>query len=156
MNTSETGTETSTSIATTTGLTNGPGNQLKNCRFIRLASLICVIAGCSLTVVGQVASQNSCQIAGPVVIAIGGLLLIFLTFWDSRNKLTEGTSSGEEEVVNTPQTFSNKCLNNEAADLGFIHHFEIFTPTEQTEESVTEMVPPSYEIAVGEKENISK
>ncbi|CAH3170967.1 unnamed protein product [Porites evermanni] len=154
MDTSETGTETSTSIASTTGLTNRPRNQHKNCRFIRLAPLICVFVGCSLTVVGQVASQKSCEIAGPVVIAMGGLLLIFLTFWDSRNKLTDGTCSGEEEVVNTPQTFSNKCLNtDEAADLGSIHHFEIFTPTE---ESVIEMVPPSYEIAVGEKENISK
>lgn len=147
---SETGTETFTSIATTTGLTDRPRNQHKNCRFIRLASLICVFVGCLLTVVGQVASQKSCEIAGPVVIAMAGLLLIILTFWDSRNKLTDGTRSGEEEVVNMPQTFSNKCLDNEAADLGAIHHFEIFTPTE---ESVTEMVPPSYEIAVGEKEN---
>lgn len=153
MDTSETGTKTSTSIATTTGLTNRPRNKHKNCRFIRLVPLICVFVGCSLTVVGQVASQKSCEIAGAVVIAMGGLLLIFLTFWDSRNKLTDGTRSGEEEVVNTPQPFSNKCLNNEAADLGSIHHFEIFTPTE---ESVTEMVPPSYEIAVGEKENTSK
>ena len=89
MDTSETGTETATNIATTTGLTNRPRNQHKNCRFIRLASLICVVVGCSLTVVGQVASQKSCEIAGPVVIAMGGLLLIFQTFWDSRNKLTD-------------------------------------------------------------------
>lgn len=105
MDMSETGTETSTSIATTTGLTNRPRNQHKNCRLIRLASLICVFVGCSLTVVGQVASQKSCEIAGPVVIAMGGLLRIILTFWDSRNKLTDGTRSGEEEVVNMPQTF---------------------------------------------------
>lgn len=119
-----------------------------NCRLLRITPLICVIAGCFLTVVGHIASLKSCEIAGPVVITVGGLLLVFLTFWSSRRNLyhTEGASANGEEVVNTPQALSDKCSNEQIAEMGSIHHFEIWIPAESCLSN--EMVPPSYDEAV--------
>jgi len=114
-------------------------------RLFRLTPLILVIAGSVLILVGNTASL-SCKIAGPVAVAVGGLLLLFITVWSSRqDKRVENTIC--EEAVIAAEYFANRnALNTGSEDqLGPIHHFEVKTPSES---SCKEMVPPSYEEAV--------
>ena len=115
-------------------------------RLLRLSPLILVIAGSVLIVVGNTASLKSCKIAGPVVLAVGGLLLLFITVWSSRQaKLVENTIC--EEAVIAAEHFANRtALSTGSNDqLGPIHHFEVRTPSES---SWKEMAPHSYEEAV--------
>ena len=118
-------------------------------RLLRLTSLILVIAGSVLIVVGNTASLKSCKIAGPVVMAVGGLLLLFITVWSSRqDKLVENTIC--EEAVIAAERFANRTAGSND-QLGPIHHFEVKTPPES---SWKEMVPPSYEEAVDNNSGI--
>ena len=115
-------------------------------RFLRLTPLILVIAGSVLIVVGNTASLKSCKIAGPVLVAVGGLLLLFITIWSSRqDKLVENTIC--EEAVIAAEHFANRTALNADSDdqLGPIHHLEVKKPLDS---SWKEMVPPSYEEAV--------
>ena len=113
-------------------------------RLLRLTPLILVIAGSVLIVVGNTASLKSCKIAGPVLVAVGGLLLLFIAIWSSRQeKLVENTIC--EEAVIAAEHFANRTALRAADQLGPIHHFEVKTPSES---SWKEMVPPSYEEAV--------
>ena len=121
-------------------------------RLFRLTPLILVIAGSVLTLVGNTASLKSCKIAGPVAVAVGGLLLLFITVWSSRNdKLVENTIC--EEAVIAAEYFANRnALNTGSKDqLGPIHHFEVKTPSDSPWK---EMVPPSYEEAVDNNNGI--
>ena len=115
-------------------------------RPLRLTSLILVIAGSVLILVGNTASLKSCQIAGPVVLAVGGLLLLFIAVWSSRqDKIVENTIC-EEAVIAAAHHANRTALSAGSNDqLGPIHHFEVRTPLES---SWKEMVPPSYEEAV--------
>ena len=114
-------------------------------RLLRLTPLILVIAGSVLIVVGNTASLKSCKIAGPVLVAVGGLLLLFITVWSSRqDKLVENTIC--EEAVIAAEHFANRTALSAADQLGPIHHFEVKTPS--VESSWQEMAPPSYEEAV--------
>ena len=126
---------------------NRPTRQ-EGCRLLRLSPLICIIIGSILTVVGQTSSLKICQIAGPVVIIVGGLLLVFITFWSARQAQlhTEGASSNCEPV-NTHEQHVNEACSDEDSNyqLGPIHHFEVWIPSEP---SGSEIVPPSYEEAV--------
>ena len=126
---------------------NRPTRQ-EGCRLLRLSPLICIIIGSILTVVGQTSSLKICQIAGLVVIIVGGLLLVFITFWSARQAQlhTEGSSSSCEPV-NTHEQHVNEVCSNEGSNyqLGPIHHFEVWIPSEP---SGPEIVPPSYEEAV--------
>jgi len=123
------------------------------CRFLRLSPLICIIIGSILTVVGQTSSLKLCQIAGPVVMTVGGLLLVFITFWSSRQARlhTEGSSSNCEPV-NNPEQHVNEVCSDEGSNhqLGPIHHCEVWIPLEP---SGPEIVPPSYEEAVSNYNN---
>ena len=115
-------------------------------RLLRLTPLILVIAGSVLIVVGNTASLKSCKIAGPVVLAVGGLLLLFIRVWSSRqDKIVENTIC--EEAVIAAEHFANRTALSAGSNdqLGPIHHFEVRTPLES---SWKEMVPPSYEEAV--------
>ena len=115
-------------------------------RLLRLSPLILVIAGSVLIVVGNTASLKSCKIAGPVVLAVGGLLLLFITVWSSRQaKIVENTNC--EEAVIAAERFADKtALSAGSSDqLGPIHHFEVKTPSES---SWKEMAPPPYEEAI--------
>ena len=115
-------------------------------RLLRLTSLILVIAGSVLILVGNTASLKSCQIAGPVVLAMGGLLLLFIAIWSScQDKLVENTIC--EEAVIAAEHFANRTALSAGSNdqLGPIHHFEVRTPLES---SWKEMVPPSYEEAI--------
>ena len=118
-------------------------------RLLRLTPLILVIAGSALTLVGNTASLKSCKIVGPVVLVVGGLLLLFITVWSSRQaKLVENTIC--EEAVIAAEHFANRtaltALSAGTNDqLGPIHHFEVKTPSQP---SWKEMAPPSYEEAV--------
>ena len=115
-------------------------------RLLRLTPLILVIAGSVLIVVGNTASLKSCKIAGPVVLAVGGLLLLFIRVWSSRqDKIVENTIC--EEAVIAAEHFANRsALSTGSNDqLGPIHHFEVKTSSES---SWKEMVPPSYEEAI--------
>ena len=113
---------------------------------LRLTPLISVIAGSVLIVVGNTASLESCQIAGPVLVAVGGLLLLFIIVWSSRqDKLVENTIC-EEAVIAAEHFASRTALSAGSKNqLGPIHHFEVKTPSEL---SWKEIVPPSYEEAV--------
>ena len=117
-------------------------------RLLRLTPLIIVIAGSVLTLVGNTASLKSCKIAGPVLVAVGGLLLLFITVWSSRqDKLVENTIC--EEAVIAAEHFANRTALSAADQLGPIHHFEVKTPS--VESSWQEMAPPPYEEAVDNK-----
>ena len=124
----------------------------EGCRLLRLSPLICVIAGSILTVVGQSFSLKICQIAGPVVMTVGGLLLVFITFWSSRQAQlhTEGSSSNCEPV-NTQEQHVNCSDEDSSYQLGAIHHVEVWIPS--VESSGPEIVPPSYEEAVSNYNN---
>ena len=114
-------------------------------RLLRLTPLILVIAGSVLILVGNTASLKSCQIAGPVLVAVGGLLLLFIIVWSSRqDKLVENTIC--EEAVIAAEHFANRTALSTGPknQLGPIHHFEVKTPSEL---SWKEIVPPSYEEA---------
>ena len=118
----------------------------KLCRLLRLINLILVIAGSVLILVGNTASLKSCRIAGPVVLAVGGLLLLFITVWSSRQaKLVEDTIC--DEAVIAAEHFANRtALSTGSNDqLGPIHHFEVKTPSES---SWREMAPPPYQEAI--------
>ena len=115
-------------------------------RLLRLTPLILVIAGSVLILLGNTTSLKSCKIAGPVVVAVGGLLLLLITVWSSREDKLGGNTICEEAVI-TAEHFANR---NELSDgsndqLGPIHHFEVKAPSQS---SWKEMVPPSYEEAV--------
>ena len=121
-------------------------------RLLRLTPLILVIAGSVLILVGNTASLKSCKIAGPVLVAVGGLLLLFITVWSSRqDKIVENTIC--EEAVIAAEHFANKTALSAGSNdqLGPIHHFEVRTPSES---SWKEMVPPSYEEAVDNNNSI--
>ena len=79
---------------------------------------------------------------------VGGLLLVFITFWSSRQaQLHTGGSSSNCEPVNTHEQHVNEVCSNEGSScqLGPIHHFEVWIPSEP---SGPEIVPPSYEEAI--------
>jgi len=117
-------------------------------RLLRLPPLILVIAGSVLILVGNTASLTSCKIAGPVVVAVGGLSLLFITVCSSRqDKLVENTNC-EEAVIFANRTALSAGSNNQ---LGPIHHFEVKAPSES---SWKEVVPPSYEEAVDNNNGI--
>ena len=121
-------------------------------RLLRLTPLILVIAGSVLTLVGNTASLKSCKFAGPVVLTVGGLLLLFITVWSSRNdKIVENTIC--EEAVIVAEHFANRTALSAGSNdqLGPIHYFEVKTPSES---SWKEMVPPSYEEAVDNNNGI--
>ena len=101
---------------------------------------------------GNTASLKSCKIAGPVIVAVGGLLLFFITVWTSRqDKLAENTNC-EEAVIAAERYVNRTALGDGSNDqLGPIHHFEVKTPSES---SWKEMVPPSYEEAVDNNNGI--
>ena len=121
-------------------------------RLLRLTPLILVIAGSVLIVVGNTASLKSCQIAGPVLVAVGGLLLLFIAFWSSRqDKIVENTIC--EEAVIAAERFANRTALRAGSNdqLGPIHHFEVKT---RSGSSWKEMAPPSYEEAVDNNNSI--
>jgi len=121
-------------------------------RLLRLTPLILVIAGSVLTLVGNTASLKSCQIAGPVVVAVGGLLLLFIIVWSSQqDKMVENTIC--EEAAIAAEHYANKTALRAGSNdqLGPIHHFEVKTPSKSTWD---EMVPPSYEEAVDNNNGI--
>ena len=112
-------------------------------RLLRLAPLILVIAGSVLILVGNTASLKSCKIAGPVLVALGGLLLLFITVWSSRkDKVVENTNC--EETVIPAEHFANRTALSAGSNdqLGPIHHFEVKTSLKS---SWKEMAPPPYE-----------
>ena len=122
----------------------------KLCLLIRFTPLILVIAGSVLIVVGNTASLKSCKIAGPVLVAVGGLLLLFITVWSSRqdnNNNNNGENTICEEAVIAAEHFANRTALSAGSNdqLGPIHHFEVKTTSES---SWKEMAPPSYEEAV--------
>ena len=132
---------------------NRPTRQ-EGCRLLRLSPVICIIIGSILTVVGQTSSLKICQIAGPVVMTVGGLLLVFVTFWSSRQAQlhNEGSSSNCEPVNTHEQHVNEDCLNETSNhQLGPIHHFEVWIPS--AESSGPEIIPPSYEEVVSNYSN---
>jgi len=121
-------------------------------RLLRLTALILVIAGSVLIVVGNTVSLKSCKIAGPVVVAVGGLLLLFIIVWSSQqDKMVENTIC-EEAVIAAAHYANRSALRAGSNDqLGPIHHFEVKTPSKS---SWKEIVPPSYEEAVDNNNGI--
>ena len=119
-------------------------------RLLRLTPLILVVAGSVLTLIGNTASLKSCKIAGPVVITVGGLLLLFIIIWSSR----KGQHTDENVICEEAERYANRTVLGEGSNdqLGPIHHFEIKTPLETYGK---EMVPPLYEEAVKNNETDS-
>jgi len=116
-------------------------------RLLRLTPIILVIAGSVLILLGNAASVKSCKLAGPVAVAVGGLLLLFIAIWSSRQgRVTENTICEEAVIAAEHNTNRNASSADSGDQLGPIHHFEVKTSSES--QSWEEMVPPSYEEAV--------
>ena len=117
-------------------------------RLLRLTPLILVIAGSVLIVIGNTSSLKGCKMAGPVVVAVGGLLLVCITIWNSRQVKLAGNTICEEAAVAAEHYANRTALSACSDDQSPIHHFEVKTPPGL---SWKEMVPPSYEEAVNNK-----
>ena len=101
---------------------------------------------------GNTASLKCCKMAGPVVVPVGGLLLLFFAAWSSRpDEFVENTNC--EDAVNTAEHCANiAALNAGSSDqLGPIHHFKVKTPSKS---SWKEIVPPLHEEAVDNNNGI--
>lgn len=118
----------------------------QKCRLLRLTPLLCVAVGAILTVVGQVEKIRMGQIGGPVVMAVGGVLLVFIILCDSRSMPQDHHSSDTscEEGINTRQP-TEGGEKDELKELGVIHQFEFVHLTPSSRE---EILPPSYNDAV--------
>ena len=123
-------------------------SRREDCRLLRLTPLVCVLIGLSVTVAGHAASITICKIVGPVFIAIGALLLAFVTLWNSRQDtfLNEGMASSCEAVITLEQNTSEIAANEgaEPDQQGPIHQVEVWIPPEPPG---IEIIPPSYEEA---------
>ena len=122
-------------------------------RLLRLTPIILVIAGSVVILLGNTASLKSCKMAGPVLVAVGGLLLLFITVWSSRqDNFVENTNC--EEAVIAAEHYSNRTAVGDGSidQLGPIHHFEVKTSSES--QTWKEMVPPSYEEAVEDNDGL--
>lgn len=117
----------------------------QKCRLLRLTPLLCVAIGAILTVVGQVEKIQMCQIGGPVVMSIGGVLLVFIILCNSRSMPQDRHASDTscEEGINTRQL--ERGEKGELKELGAIHQFE---SVHLTPSSHQEILPPSYDDAV--------
>ena len=123
-------------------------------RLLRLTPLLSVITGSVLILLGNTAAIKGCKMAGPVVVAVGGLLLLFIAVWSSRqDKFVENTNC-EEAVIAAEHDYANRTTSSDSSNdqLGPIHHFEIKTSSES--QSWREMVPPPYEEAVEDNDNL--
>ena len=90
--------------------------------------------------------------AGPVVVPVGGLLLLFFAAWSSRpDEFVENTNC--EDAVNTAEHCANIAALNAGSNdqLGPIHHFKVKTPSKS---SWKEIVPPLHEEAVDNNNGI--
>ena len=130
---------------------NRPSAGQEKCYLLRLSPLILVFVGCILTVVGNIASQRSCEIAGPVFMSMGGLLMLFITFWTSRQARlsVEMHASCEERVNRRNEPNIEFGLSEEGSNfqLGPIHQVDVWISSETLG---PKLVPPSYEEAVSE------
>lgn len=136
------------------GKRNSRSAGKERCYLLRLSPLIFVLVGCILTVVGNIASERSCGIVGPVFMFIGGLLILLITFWTSRQaRLSAEMHATREERVNRNEPNIELGLSEEGSNfqLGPIHQVDVWISSE----TGPELVPPSYEEAIREanKEN---
>lgn len=127
----------------------------QKCRLLRLTPLLCVAIGAILTVVGQVEGIQMCQIGGPVVMAVGGVLLVFIILCNSRSMSQDHLSSDTscEEGINTRQP-TEGGEKNKLKELGAIHQFEFCVHPKPS--SCEEILPPSYDDAVKNNTTESK
>lgn len=118
----------------------------QKCRLLRLTPLLCVAIGAILTVVGQVEKIQMCQIGGPVVMAVGGVLLLFIILCNSRSMPQDHLSSDMscEQGINTRQPEGG--AKDELKELGAIHQFEFCVHLKPS--SCEDILPPSYDDAV--------
>lgn len=118
----------------------------QKCRLLRLTPLLCVAIGTILTIVGQSEKIQMCQIVGPVVMAVGGVLLLFIILYNSRSMPQDHLSSDTscEQGINSrqPEGGAKDKLN----ELGAIHQFEFCVDLKPS--SREEILPPSYDDAV--------
>ena len=126
----------------------------QKCRLLRLTPLLCVAIGAILTVVGQVETIQMCQIGGPVVMAVGGVLLLFIILCNSRSMSQDHLSSDTscEQGINTRQPEGG--AKDELKELGAIHQFEFCVHPKPS--SCEEILPPSYDDAVKNNTTESK
>ena len=101
---------------------------------------------------GNTASLKCCKMAGPVVVPVGGLLLLFFAAWSSRpDEFVENTNC-EDAVITAKHCANIATLNAGSNDqLGPIHHFKVNTPSKS---SWKEIVPPLHEEAVDNNNGI--
>ena len=127
----------------------------QKCRLLRLTPLLCVAIGAILTVVGQVETIQMCQIGGPVVMAVGGVLLLFIILCNSRSMSQDHLSSDTscEQRINTRQPEGG--AKDELKGLGAIHQFEPVC-VHPKPSSCEEILPPSYDDAVKNNTTESK
>ena len=122
-------------------------------RLLRLTPIILVIAGSVLILLGNVASIKSCKLAGPVAVAVGGLLLLFIATWSSRQGRAAENTNCEEAVIAAEHNANRTASSADSGDqLGPIHHFEVKTSSQCP--SWEEMVPPSYEEAIDNDDGV--
>ena len=131
---------------------NRPTDKRK-CQLFHVIPFAVFFLGLVLTVVGATASLKTCKAAGPVLMALSGLLLLCMALLRSRQDrfLSKGTSSGgdHEEHTDTPEHQVNQvkvvCSKNPSGSSLNHNSVEVWVPSVPP---YLEMAPPSYEEAV--------
>lgn len=121
----------------------GSQTSLRKYQILYASPLVCVFIGVILTVAGNIASSEICKVAGPVVMTIGGLLLVGIPACCPKQHHLKG---GE----NSDGTLNSLELHSvPISDKIFTRQEE---PIHQVEVRILpvglELVPPSYEEAV--------
>ena len=108
--------------------------------------LVCVVIGSILTIVGNTASLKIFKIIGPVLMTVGGLLLVIIPIWtERRHRLSEDTSC-EGRLNSCQQSGARPSDEGSSCQQGPIQQVELWIPSELL--VGPEIVPPSYEESV--------
>ena len=127
---------------------NQPTSQ-KDCRILNFSPLVCVIIGSILTMVGNTVSLEIFKIIGPVLMTVGGLLLVIIPIWtERRHRLSEDTSC-EGRLNSCEQNGEPPSDEGSICQQGSIQQVELWIPSEFL--VGPEIVPPSYEESVNNK-----
>ena len=123
----------------------------KDCRIQArdFSPLVCVIIGSILTIVGNTVSLEIFKIVGPVLMTVGGLLLVIIPIWkERRHRLSEDTSC-EGRLNSCERSGAPPSDEGSIPQKGPIHQVELWIPAELL--VGPEIVPPSYEESVNNK-----
>ena len=126
-----------------TSYSRNANGQLGNrkCQALRVLPLLFVGVGCLVIVFGQMLESTVCIIAGPIIVAFGGLQLLLIVLCNP------GRRNHKENTNNNESTVRDRVSSGEAVSRP--NFLELRFPLDSC---AIDMVPPSYEEAVCGKE----